>query len=38
MNKKKEIIEELAEEVRLKDCQISKLKEVMEKQRKELLL
>ena len=37
MNKKKEIIEELGEELRLKDLQVIKLKELMEKQRKDLM-
>jgi len=37
MNKKKETIEELADEVRLKDAQVIKLKEMMEKQRRDLL-
>lgn len=37
MNKKKEVIEQLSEELRLKDLQIVKLREVMNKQRNELL-
>jgi len=37
MNKKKETIEELVDEVRLKDAQVIKLKEMMEKQRRDLL-
>ena len=37
MNKKKDVIEQVTEELRLKDLQIVKLKEVMEKQRHELL-
>ena len=37
MNKKKEVIEELSEELRLRDLQIVKLKEIMDKQRKDLL-
>lgn len=36
--KKKEIIDSLHEEVKLKDLQILKLKELLEKQRRELLL
>jgi hypothetical protein len=38
MLKKKEIIEALHEEIKLKDLQIVKLKEMMDKQRRELLL
>ena len=38
MTKKKEIIEELQEELRLRGLQIAKLKEVMDKQRRDLLL
>ena len=37
MNKKKEVIEQLTDELRLRDLQIAKLREVMEKQRNELL-
>ena len=37
MNKKKEVIEQLTEELRLRDLQVVKLREVMEKQRNELL-
>jgi len=37
MNKKKEIIEQLHEEIKSKDIQIMKLKELLEKQRRELL-
>ena len=35
--KKKEVIDALAEELRLKDLQISKLREMMDKQRKDFL-
>lgn len=38
MQKKKEIIETLHDEIRLKDLQVIKLKEMLEKQRRELLL
>jgi hypothetical protein len=38
MQKKKEIIETLHDEIKLKDLQITKLKEMMDKQRRELLL
>lgn len=37
MNKKKDVIEELSEELRLKDLQVVKLKEIMDKQRKDLM-
>ena len=37
MNKKKEVIDQLSEELRLRDVQIVKLREVMDKQRNELL-
>ena len=37
MNKKKEVIDQLTEELRLRDLQIVKLREVMDKQRNELL-
>ena len=37
MNKKKEVIEQLTEKLRLRDLQVVKLREVMEKQRNELL-
>lgn len=37
MNKKKEVIDQLTEELRLRDLQIVKLREVMERQRQELL-
>ena len=36
--KKKEIIDSLHEEVKMKDLQVVKLKEMLEKQRRELLL
>ena len=35
--KKKEVIDALAEELRLKDLQINKLREMMDKQRKDFL-
>ena len=38
MNKKKEVIDQLTEELRLRDLQIVKLREVMERQRQELLV
>lgn len=38
MEKKKEIIESLSEEIRMRDLQINKLKQVMDKQRQEMLL
>lgn len=38
MEKKKDIIDTLQEEVRLRDVQIAKLKEIMDQQRRELLL
>lgn len=38
MQKKKEIIETLHDEIRLKDLQVTKLKEMLEKQRRELLM
>jgi len=37
MSKKKEVIDQLTEELRLRDLQIVKLRDVMERQRKELL-
>lgn len=37
MTKKKEVIEQLQEELRLRDLQISKLREVMDKQRNQML-
>ena len=37
MNKKKDVIDELTEELRMKDLQIVKLKEIMDKQRKDLM-
>ena len=37
MNKKKDVIEELTEELRLKDLQVMKLKEMMDKQRKDFM-
>ena len=37
MNKKKEVIEELTEELRLRDLQVMKLKEMMDKQRKDFM-
>jgi hypothetical protein len=37
MQKKKEIIETLHDELRIKDLQVVKLKEMLEKQRRELL-
>ena len=38
MQKKKEIIETLHDEIRLKDLQVTKLKDMLEKQRRELLM
>jgi len=38
MGKKKDIIDALHEEIKLKDLQVIKLKEMLEKQRRELLL
>ena len=38
MQKKKEIIDNLHDEIKLKDLQVIKLKEMLEKQRRELLL
>ena len=35
--KKKEVIDALSEELRLKDLQISKLRDMMDKQRKDFL-
>lgn len=37
LNKKKDIIQQLYEEIKMKDTQIVKLKEMLEKQRRELL-
>ena len=37
LNKKKEVIEQLQEELRIKDLHIAKLKEVMDRQRHELV-
>jgi hypothetical protein len=37
MQKKKEIIDALHDEVKIKDLQVTKLKEMLEKQRRELL-
>lgn len=37
LNKKKEVIEQLQEELRIKDLHIAKLKEVMDRQRQELV-
>lgn len=38
LGKKKEIIEELTEEIKMKDLQVIKLKEMLEKQRRDFLL
>lgn len=38
MGKKKEIIDALHEEIRMKDLQVIKLKEMLDRQRRELLL
>ena len=38
MSKKKEIIDSLHEEIKIKDLQIIKLKEMLERQRRELLI